>query len=58
MDKIIEIKEKCFKNRKDSLWVIVSDHAFALNCLTRKKSLDKVDLVCLNDLGFKIRKIK
>lgn len=51
----IIVKEKKYKNRKDSLWVIKSNHAENLNLLTRRKSLDRVDLLCLTDLGFKIK---
>jgi hypothetical protein len=54
MNNIIEVKEKKYKNRKDSLWVVTSNHAENINLLTRKKSLDRVDLLCLTDLGFKI----
>ena len=54
-NKEIVVKEKKYKNRKDSLWVIKSHHAENLNLLTRRKSLDRVDLVCLTDLGFKIK---
>tara|TARA_X000000950_G_scaffold43209_2_gene48413 strand:- start:10601 stop:10774 length:174 start_codon:yes stop_codon:yes gene_type:complete len=54
MDNIIEVKEKKYKNRKDSLWIVTSNHAENINLLTRKKSLDRVDLLCLTDLGFKI----
>lgn len=54
MDNIIEVKEKKYKNRKDSLWIVTSNHAENINLLTRRKSLDRVDLLCLTDLGFKI----
>ena len=54
MDNIIEVKEKKYKNRKDSLWIVTSDHAENINLLTRRKSLDRCDLLCLTDLGFKI----
>ena len=54
MDNIIEVTEKKYKNRKDSLWIVTSDHAENINLLTRRKSLDRVDLLCLTDLGFKI----
>jgi hypothetical protein len=53
--KEIIVKEKKYKNRKDSLWVVVSNHAENINLLTRRKSLDRVDLLCLTDLGFKIK---
>lgn len=51
----IVVREKKYKNRKDSLWVVKSHHAEDINLLTRKKSLDKVDLLCLSSLGFKIK---
>lgn len=54
MDNIIEVKEKKYKNRKDSLWIVTSSHAENINLLTRRKSLDRLDLLCLTDLGFKI----
>ena len=54
-NKEIVVKEKKYKNRKDSLWVIKSHHAENINLLTRRKSLDRVDLLCLTDLGFKIK---
>lgn len=52
--KKIIVKEKKIKNRKDSLWVVTSRHAENINLLTRRKSLDRVDLICLTDLGFEI----
>ena len=55
MNEEIIVKEKKYKNRKDSLWVVVSNHAEIINLLTRRKSLDRVDLVCLTDLGFNIK---
>mgnify|MGYP000999897215 CR=1 FL=1 len=54
-NKQIVFKEKKYKNRKDSLWVIKSHHAEIINLLTRRKTLDRVDLLCLTDLGFKIK---
>lgn len=51
----IVVKEKRYKNRKDSLWVVVSTHSQDINLLTRRKSLDRVDLLCLTNLGFKIK---
>ena len=51
----IVVREKKYKNRKDSLWVVKSHHAENINLLTRKKSLDRVDLLCLSSLGFKIK---
>ena len=54
-NKQIIVKEKRYKNRKDSLWVVKSHHAENINLLTRRKTLDRVDLLCLTDLGFKIK---
>jgi hypothetical protein len=51
----IVVTEKKYKNRKDSLWVVASHHAEDINLLTRKKSLDRVDLLSLTKLGFKIK---
>lgn len=50
-DKIITVKRK----GNSRLWKITSSHARDLNLLTRRKSLDRVDLLCLTDLGFKIK---
>ena len=50
-DKIITVKSK----GKTRLWEVTSYHARDLNLLTRRKSLDRVDLLCLTDLGFKIK---
>lgn len=50
-DKIITVKPK----GNSRLWKITSSHARDLNLLTRRKSLDRVDLLCLTDLGFKIK---
>lgn len=55
MNQEIVLKEKKYKNRKDSLWVVVSNHAENINLLTRRKSLDRVDILCLTDLGFKVK---
>jgi len=55
MNEEIVVKEKKYKNRKDNLWVVVSNHAQNINLLTRRKSVDRVDLLCLTDLGFKIK---
>lgn len=55
MNQEIVVKEKKYKNRKDSLWVVISNNAENINLLTRRKSLDRVDLLCLTDLGFKIK---
>jgi hypothetical protein len=50
----ILVEEKNLKNRKNPLYVITSTHAEAINNITRKKSLDEVDLQCLKELGFAI----
>lgn len=55
MKKDIVVKEKKYKNRKGSLWIVKSHHAENINLLTRRKSLDRVDLLCLTDLGFNIK---
>ena len=55
MNKEIVVKEKKAKGAMGTLWLVVSDHAENINLLTRRKSLDTVDLLCLTDLGFKIK---
>ena len=50
-DKIITVKPK----GKTRLWTVISAHSKHLDLLTRRKSLDRVDLLCLTDLGFKIK---
>jgi hypothetical protein len=55
MNKEIVVKEKKAKGVMGTLWVVISDHAENINLLTRIKSLDRVDLLCLTDLGFKIK---
>ena len=50
----ILVEEKILKNRKNPLYVVTSIHAEAINNMTRKKSLDEVDLQCLKDLGFAV----
>jgi len=56
-DKIITVKPKgnpkLFRTLP-YLWTVTSAHSKHLDLLTRRKSLDKVDLLCLTDLGFKI----
>ena len=56
-DKIITVKPKgnpkLFRTLP-LLWTVTSSHAKHLDLLTRRKSLDKVDLLCLTDLGFNI----
>lgn len=54
-NKEIVVKEKKAKGIMGTLWVVISDHAENLHLLTRRKSLDRVDLLCLTDLGFKIK---
>jgi len=46
------------KNRKNPLYVVTSNHAELINLLTRKKSLDEVDLDSLKGLGFAIAQNK
>jgi len=50
----ILVEEKKLKNRRNPLFVITSSHAEAINNMTRKKSIDEVDLQCLKDLGFAV----
>lgn len=50
----ILVEEKHIKNRAKPLYVITSFHAKAINNMTRKKSVDEVDLQSLNDLGYAI----
>ena len=50
----ILVEEKFFKNRSKPLYVITSYHAKAINNMTRKKSLDEVDMQSLHDLGYTI----
>ena len=40
----ILVEPKTLKNRKNPLYVVTSNHAELINLLTRKKSLDEVDL--------------
>ena len=50
----ILVEPKILKNRKNPSYVITSTHAESINLLTRKKSLDEVDLESLKSLGFAI----
>jgi hypothetical protein len=50
----ILVEEKILKNRKNPLYVVTSTHAEAINNMTRKKSLDEVDLESLKALGFAV----
>ena len=54
----ILVEPKILKNRKNPLYVITSTHAESINLLTRKKSLDEVDLDSLKRLGFAIAQNK
>jgi len=55
MDAEIIVKKTKIKGAMGTLWKVVSNHAECLNLLTRRKTLDSVDLLCLTDLGFKIK---
>ena len=50
----ILVEPKILKSRKNPLYVITSTHAESINLLTRKKSLDEVDLDSLKRLGFAV----
>ena len=50
----ILVEPKILKNRKNPLYVITSTHSLAINNMTRKKSLDGVDLDSLKQLGFAV----
>ena len=50
----ILVEEKILRNRKNPLYVVTSVHAEPINNMTRKKSLDEVDLQSLKDLGFAV----
>ena len=54
----ILVEPKILKNRKNPLYVITSTHAESINLLTRKKSLDEVDLDSLKRLGFAVAQNK
>lgn len=54
----ILVEPKTLKNRKNPLYVVTSNHAELINLLTRKKSLDEVDLDSLKGLGFAIAQNK
>ena len=54
----ILVEPKILKNRKNPLYVITSTHAESINLLTRKKSLDEVDLDSLKGLGFAVAQNK
>ena len=50
----ILVEEKILNNRKNPLYVVTSVHAEAINNMTRRKSLDRVDLESLKKLGFAV----
>ena len=50
----ILVEPKILKNRAEPLYVVTSVHALAINNMTRKKSLDGVDLDSLKQLGFAV----
>ena len=50
----ILVQEKIIKSRSEPLYVVTSTHAQAINNLTRKKSLDGIDLASLKGLGFAV----
>ena len=54
----ILVEPKTLKNRKNPLYVVTSNHAELINLLTRKKSLDEVDLDSLKGLGFAVAQNK
>ena len=50
----ILVEPKILKNKAEPLYVVTSVHASAINNMTRKKSLDGVDLDSLKQLGFAV----
>lgn len=50
----ILVQQKIIKNRNEPLYVVTSIHDQAINNMTRKKSLDGVDLDSLKQLGFAV----
>ena len=50
----ILVEEKFVTNRSKPLYIVTSNHSEALNNLTRRKSLDEVDLQSLKELGYAI----
>jgi len=50
----ILVEHKILSNRSEPLYVVTSVHAQAINNMTRKKSLDEVDLESLKSLGFAV----
>lgn len=54
MNDEILVEEKWIKNRSEPLYVATSTHGESLNNLTRRKSLDEVDLQSLKGLGYAV----
>ena len=54
----ILVEEKIIKSRSEPLYVVTSVHAELINNLTRKKSLDGIDLASLKGLGFAVAQNK
>ena len=54
----ILVEHKILSNRSEPLYVVTSVHAQAINNMTRKKSLDEVDLDSLKQLGFAVAENK
>jgi len=50
----ILVEEKFVKNRAKPLYIITSFHSKAINNITRRKSIDEVDMQSLHDLGYAI----
>ena len=50
----ILVEEKIIKRRSEPLYVVTSVHVEFINNLTRKKSLDGIDLASLKGLGFAV----
>ena len=48
----ILVEHKIVSNRSEPLYVVTSVHAQAINNMTRKKSLDEIDLESLNESPF------
>lgn len=48
----ILVSKKYISNKADPLYIVRSWHSDHLNLLTKKKSLDGVDIQSLNSLGF------
>jgi len=50
----ILVAKKIVSNKADPSYVVKSIHQAPLSLLSRRKSLDSVDIQALNDLGFAI----